>query len=95
MAKKPNGPWVPSDYDIADAAAIQALQRGDATKDQQQRALKWLIEKACGTYDLSYRPGEDGRRDTDFAEGKRFVGSQIVKMLNLNLSLLRRSNNVD
>lgn len=92
MAKKPNGPWVPADYDIADAGAIQALGRGDATPEQQKRALKWLIEKACGTYDLSYRPGEEGRRDTDFAEGKRFVGSQVVKMLNLNLSLLRRSN---
>ncbi len=92
MAKKPNGPWVPPAYDLADVAAIQALERGDATKEQQQRALKWVIEAACGTYDMSYRPGEEGRRDTDFAEGKRFVGSQIVKLLKLNLSLLRRSN---
>lgn len=90
--EKPNGPWAPVDYETADAAAIQALDRGDATPEQQRRALKWLIEKACGTYDLSYRPGEDGRRDTDFAEGKRFVGSQVVKMLKLNLSLLRRSH---
>ncbi len=83
---------MPAAYELPDASAIQALQRGDATPEQQQRALKWIIENACGTYDMSYRPGEEGRRDTDFAEGKRFVGSQIVKLLKLNLSLLRRSN---
>jgi hypothetical protein len=93
MAKKASGPWMPSVYELADASAIQALQRGDATQGQQQRALRWIIENACGTYDMSYRPGEEGKRDTDFAEGKRFVGSQIVKMLKLNLSLLRRNDN--
>ena len=92
MAKKANGPWMPAVYELADASAIQAMQRGDATPEQQQRALRWIIENACGTYDMSYHPGEEGKRDTDFAEGKRFVGSQIVKMLKLNLSLLRRSN---
>lgn len=67
--------------------------RGDATKDQQQRALKFVIESLAGTYEVSYRPGAEGARDTDFAEGRRFVGLQIVKMLKLNLSALRRDNN--
>ena len=30
---------------------------------------------------MSYRPGEEGRRDTDFAEGKRFVGRELFKLL--------------
>ena len=68
--------------------------RGDADKGKQQRALKFVIENIAGAYDVSYRPGADeGRRDTDFAEGRRFTGLQIIKLLKLNLSALRRDSN--
>ncbi len=68
---------------------MQALERGDASPDMQRRALKWLIEQAAGTYELSFRAGgEEGRRDTDFAEGRRFVGNQVVKLLRLNTARL-------
>lgn len=89
MKKNPHltAPW-----ELADASALQALQRGDADAQTQQRALKWIIERGCATYDLSFKPGEDGRRETDFAEGRRFVGTQIVMMLKANLSLLRRKD---
>lgn len=86
-------PWKPVSYELADADAIQALMRGDADAGKQQRALKFIIETICSTYDASYRPGEDGRRDTDFAEGRRFCGLQIVKFIKLNLSALRRGSN--
>lgn len=69
--------------------AFQALVRGDASPDMQQRAVKWLIG-AAGTYDLSYRPGPGGDRDTVFAEGKRFMGQQVVKLINLDLAKLKR-----
>ena len=82
-------PWLPAEYVLADAAAIQALARGDATPDQQRRALAWIVQ-CSGYYDLSYRPNEDGNRDTAFAEGKRSVGAQVVKLSNLALSRLRR-----
>lgn len=84
-----HAPWKPPAFEPADAAAFQALARGAATMEQQKRALDWLVKVACGTYDLSYRPGgEDGRRDTDFAEGRRSVGLAIVKMLNLKIGLI-------
>lgn len=89
-----SSPWLPAEYEIADAAALQALERGEANDEQQRRALKWIIERACGTYDMSFRPGPDGSRNTDFAEGKRYVGLTLVKMLKINLSLLRRKENV-
>lgn len=76
-------PWIPVGYDDALTGAIKALAVGNASSDQQQRALKWIVEAAAATYDMSYRPGEDGRRDTDFHEGRRFVGNQIVKQLKL------------
>ena len=62
-------PWIPVGYDEALTGAVKALASGTANADQRQRAL--------------YRPGEDGRRDTDFHEGRRFVGNQIVKQLKL------------
>lgn len=95
--KKPSAPvpFLPPAYEAADAAAIQALLRGEAEPHQQQRAMKWIIEVCAATYDQSFYPGgEDGRRNTDFAEGRRFVGSQIVKMTRINTSTMRREGNV-
>lgn len=86
-------PDAPAPYEVAEAASFQALQRGDASPHQQQLALKWLIERAAGTYEHHYYPSD---RDTAFALGRRFVGQQVVKLLTLNLSTLRReSNHVD
>lgn len=90
QAIEDHAPWKPPAFDPADAAAVQALQRGNATPEQQKRALAWLINQGCATYDLSYRPGEEGRRDTDFAEGRRFVGLQLVKLLNVKIGLLTK-----
>jgi len=85
MAKPPVGaPWAPAPYEPADAGALQALSRGECEPHQQTRALKFIVETLCGTYDLSYRPSGD--RDTTFAEGKRHVGLQIVKLLKLKLN---------
>lgn len=79
------------EYESADATAIQALQAGTASPDQQRRALRWIVEQAAGTYEISYRAGGlEGDRETAFAEGRRFVGSQVVKMLKLNVAALRR-----
>lgn len=80
-------PWKPPHYEIEDAGAIQALLRGEAMPHQQKRALAYIIESLCSTYDMSYRPSGD--RDTCFAEGKRFVGSQLVKLTKLNLAAMK------
>ena len=94
--KKPAGvpewePWKPAAWEIPDAGAIQALQRGDATPDQQKRALTFIVNVLAGTYDGSFRPGPDGERVTAFAEGKRHVGLQIVKLANLSLSAFKKA----
>jgi hypothetical protein len=84
-----HAPWLPAPYELADVGAIQALARGDAPPDAQKRALRWIIENAAGTYEQSYRPGPEGERDTAFAEGRRHVGLNIVKLLKLNLQAMR------
>ena len=85
----PDAPHAPAEWDVSDAAAFQALERGDATPDQQKNALRWLLHEAARINDLSYRLGNsDG---TAFAEGRRFTGLQVVKLLRLNMAALRKS----
>lgn len=76
-------------YEPADITAFQALQRGDCTPHLQQRALAWLINSAAATYELSFAPGDD--RLTSFAEGRRFVGLQVVKLLSLDAKKMRKT----
>lgn len=64
--------------------AVQSLATGTATEHQQKLALDWIITEACATYDQSYRPGVNGDRDTCFAEGRRFVGNQIIRLTKLD-----------
>lgn len=85
-----NAPWKPAAYDIEVAGAFRALAAGTAQPQQQKLALDWLINIAAGTYDEAYRPGEEGRRDTDYALGKQYVGRQVVKMIKLNPATLKR-----
>lgn len=76
---KPNAP---APYDQNLVMAMRALAEGVATDGQQKAALDWIITKASNLYDMSFRLPEDGGESaTSFHEGRRFVGSQIVKML--------------
>jgi hypothetical protein len=84
MRKEPL-PFNPPPYELADASALQACVRGDATPDQQQRAINWIVNGACGTYDLEYRTDA---RDHAFTSGRRFVGLEIVKLIKLNVGKL-------
>lgn len=86
-------PYFRSTYEVADVSALQALARGDADADQQKRALDWIIRKAALTYDVSFQPESD--RATAFAEGRRFVGLEVVKLLSLSTRdlLLREQRN--
>lgn len=68
--------------------ALKALHEGKATDEQQKLILKEMTN-LTGYYDLSYRPDSD--RNTAFAEGKRFIGAQIAKMVNLSPSLIEQS----
>ncbi len=80
-------PWKPSAWELEEAGAIQAVAYGKADEHQQQRAMKYIIEALCATYDMSFRAVNP--HETSFAEGKRFVGLQLVKLINTNLSRLQ------
>lgn len=78
-------PHKPPDHDDEVVAAVRAIYHGKANEAQQQtfwRYLMYVTGVSDEFNDLSYRPGgEDGRRATDLAEGKRFVGLMIRKLL--------------
>jgi hypothetical protein len=78
-------PYVLPSYTLADAVAIQALEKGTASEDQQKRALLWIVNNLALTYDSEYRSDE---RAHAFVAGRRFVGLQIVKMTKLNTANL-------
>lgn len=66
---------------------MQALDRGEATPDQQRRALKWVIESACQVGEDAFVPGHP--ETTQYLVGRQSPGKQIIKLLKLNLSQLR------
>jgi len=88
--------WLPADYTPANIEAIKAVYRGDADAFQQRQVLDWIINNAAGAYELSFRSDADGgERETAFAEGRRFVGMQIVKLVNMSpdvVAALRNKN---
>lgn len=90
MARKDHSALNPPKYELADVSALQAVADGRADEHQQRRAIKWIVEMACQTYQPSFRNGPNGERETVFAEGRRFVGLMIVEKLKFDISTLRR-----
>ena len=83
-----HAPWKPVTVPAEVAGALQALHRGQAEPHQQTLALRWIIETSRNA-GAHYFPGENGRRDTDYALGRAFMGEQIVTVLNIKM---RREN---
>lgn len=91
MKAPPGAPWTPFVWadNLPAVYALQALQKGEASPEQQKKALDLIITELSSYYDLSFHP--DNPRFTDFAEGKRFVGAQIVKLLKLSPKIIEDS----
>lgn len=78
-------PWLPPAHDENVVMAIRAFKEGSANTGQQQlvwRYLMYLTRASEEFQDLSFRPdNHGGERATIFAEGSRFVGIMIRKLL--------------
>lgn len=79
-----HAPWKPVDADPEDVGALQAVHRGDAVEHQQRRAIDFILKLSWNGGAL-YFPTEGGRRDTDYALGRAFVGQQIATLLKQKL----------
>lgn len=87
-------PWFPTEYEDHHVQAMKALARGDCPEHLQKIALDWIINQACDTFGMSFRPDDmGGDRASNFAEGKRHVGNQIVKMIEMIPATLRKNSN--
>ncbi|HKD26964.1 MAG TPA: hypothetical protein VKC66_13820 [Xanthobacteraceae bacterium] len=74
-------PWQMPPIEDADIFALQAVANGAASNAQQQRAYDYMVRTLCETDRMTFWPGgEDGKRATDFAEGKRWVGLQLRRI---------------
>lgn len=82
----PYRPWMPIKWDNAHARAIQMLEQGQATPEQQKMILEYILLEICKINDMAYFPES---RDTDFSLGKQFVGQQILKLLKVNLAAFK------
>jgi hypothetical protein len=70
--------------------AFKSLEKGEASPEQQKMALDFLIRIGCRTYDTDWFPEE---RVSCFAAGRRYVGQQIVRFINLKIGKLQEKKN--
>ena len=61
---------------VAEASAVIAVGKGEATPDQQLMAFKVICEKISNMYGFHFHP--ESSRNTDFALGKAQVGQIMV-----------------
>ena len=64
---------------ISDVRAIANCRKGIANPEQQKQAIDAIVYSIARLPDNGfYLDGEDGRRESDFCQGMRHVGSQIL-----------------
>jgi hypothetical protein len=85
-------PWAPPELTLPEVAAIKAVAQGNASPDQQKRAMRTIIEKLADTYQETFCPGEDGERNSAYAQGKRRVGLMLVTYINAPLKNFKDPN---
>ncbi len=68
----------PAPYEPVVAVGMKALSRGEANEQQQVKVFDWLLKQAAGIGSQSYRADPHA---TAFAEGRRFVGIQMMMLL--------------
>jgi hypothetical protein len=88
--------WHPPLYEKADIRAIQALATWAAlamrpaepgqepeppSPAETKRALDWIVNTACATFDEPFQAGQSDVKD--YMLGRRSVGLAIIKLINL------------
>ena len=86
--KQPTDPAVAN---LSQIQAMQAMHKGDASPEQQQKALKWILEDASKINDICFYAGDSNA--SAFAAGKRFVGMQILSLIDVNTAKLEKGTN--
>lgn len=88
MKIEPHRAFAPPDLRInRDETVVAGIklwaEKGQFADERQGKiVLNFIIETLCGTHDLSFRPDDaGGQRDTDFHEGRRYVGLNLRRII--------------
>lgn len=83
-------PWLPPDHTDDVVMAVRAIFEGKANAAQQQTFWRYLMYATAASeefQDMSFRPTDKGGTDAMiFAEGKRFIGLMLRKLLRPELT---------
>lgn len=87
--KKANSP---AEYDRQTLYALRAFAKGEATEGQQRELFQWMVHSLCRFGEVSF---SDADREANFIEGRRFVGWQLMAMLDPGATPITREHKED
>jgi hypothetical protein len=93
VARKVSRPWQFVEPSLDEARALQALAVGEASPEQQKKALAWIIHRACGASLDTFEPGQPDV--SSYRQGRRAVGVLITQVLITKPENLRRQGETD
>lgn len=69
--------------------ALKALAEGRADENQQRIAFDFIIKRVCGVDETAwFDDAEGGERASSFASGRRYVGLQLRRWVDLPMEKL-------
>lgn len=86
-------PWQFVEPTLDEARALKAVAVGEATPEQQKKALGWIIHRACGASLDTFSPGEPDV--SAYRQGRRAVGVLITQVLLMKPEDLRKHGETD
>jgi hypothetical protein len=86
-------PWQFAEPTLDEARALKAIALGEATAEQQKKALSWIIHRACGSSLDTFAPGEPDV--SAYRQGRRAVGVLITQVLLMKPDELRKHGETD
>lgn len=91
VVEQPPPLWTPGIISHRDIRALSNCWNGEASPDEQRRALEATIYVLARTEDLGYFPDNlGGERDSAFLQGMRHVGMQLRKFASLGPTYLAK-----
>lgn len=86
-------PWQFVEPTLDEARALKAVAVGEATSEQQKKALSWIIHRACGATLDTFAPGQPDV--AAYRQGRRAVAVLITQVLLLKPDELRKHGETD
>ncbi len=83
-------PFAPASYTDEVVAAVKAVAAGNASPGQQKACLEWIVHQVAMTYDETFVPAQPDL--SDYLAGRRNVGLQIMKLVNVPTEKLTRKD---